>query len=180
MTDKHAVEWKRGVRWLLVLPLAVSAVSLSAQETETGRRTTTALGLFGFGVMGGVDLEGDGQVVAAVALDAGHLFTDRLRFRPSAEIGFTGGDNAYLANVEVVYRFIDDARRVVPYIGTGFGLRGRDECGSDPECPNIWMQFVLGFEIRLRDGIGWTLEYHPADLLRRQRFFIGLTTRRGW
>jgi hypothetical protein len=129
--------------------------------------------------MGGVDLEGEAQMLAAVTLDFGHLLTERLRVRPSAEIGFLGGDNSYLANFELVYRFTGDRRLVVPYVGSGFGLRGRDACGTDPDCPNIWIQFVLGFDVRLRDRIGWTVEYHPADLLRRQRVLIGLTTRRG-
>ncbi len=169
----------RWVSWLLVAALALGSPSLAAQEVSSGGRSTSALGLHGFGVMGGVDFEGEAQMLGAVALDFGHLFTEQLRFRPSAEIGFLGGDNTYLANFELLYRFTDDAQLAVPYIGTGLALRGRDACGADPDCPNIWIQFVLGFEVRLRDRIGWTLEYHPADLLKRQRFLIGLTTRRG-
>ena len=176
------------MRWSLAVLLILGASPLAGQEPAlpAGQGPTTALGLFGFGVMGGVDFQDGGQAIAAVTLDAGHLFTDRFRIRPSAEIGFLGGDtlapggdNTYVANFELVYRITDDTQLAVPYLGTGLALRGRDECGADPECPKIWLQFVLGFEVRLRPHISWLLEYHPADALRRQRVFIGLTTRRG-
>ncbi|MDH3456444.1 MAG: hypothetical protein OER90_06340 [Gemmatimonadota bacterium] len=165
--------------WLLGAVLGLGSSSLAAQDMGSGGRFTSALGLHGFGAMVGVDFEDEAQMLGAVTLDFGHLLTERLRVRPSVEIGFLGGDNTYLANFELIYRVTDDQRLVVPYLGTGLGLRGRDACGSDPDCPTIWIQFVLGFDVRLRDRIGWTLEYHPADLFRRQRVLIGLTTRRG-
>ena len=159
----------------------LAAPQLRGQEepVPSGSSSSTAIGLYGFSAMGGVDLEGDGQAIAAVAIDFGHLFTQRLRLRPSAEIGFLGDDNTYLLNLELLYRFTDDSQLAVPYVGTGLGLSGRDECGSDPGCPGLWLQFVLGFEMRIRQNVSWLLEYHPADAFRRHRLIIGLTTRRG-
>ena len=163
------------------LLLVLGAPRLVAQEQTEPTSTTPsiAIGLYGFSAIGGVDLEGDGQAIAAIAIDGGHLFTPRLRLRPSGEIGFLGSDNTYLLNFEVLYRFIDDTHLAVPYIGTGLGLYGRDECGSDPSCPGVWLQFVLGFDMRIRDNVSWLLEYHPANAFRRHRLMIGLTTRRG-
>lgn len=164
---------------LLLVLVAAPAVRAQGQVDEPSQGSSIAIGLFGFSAMGGVDLEGDGQALAAVALDMGHLFTDRLRLRPSGEIGFLGSDNTYLLNFELLYRFTDDAQVAVPYVGTGLGLHGRDECGSDPGCPGVWLQFVLGFEVRIRQHVSWLLEYHPADAFSRHRLMIGLTTRRG-
>jgi len=47
------------------------------------------------------------------------------------------------------------------------------------DCPAFWAQFVLGFELKLRNQINWLLEYHAEDAFRRHRVFVGLTTRRG-
>jgi hypothetical protein len=168
---------------LLILVLAGLALpSVASAQEEVAPSPSSAIGLYGFSARGGVDFEGSGQAVVSVALDAGHLFTDRLRLRPSAEIGFLGGDvpdNTYLANLEVVYRIVGDREVAVPYVGTGLGIFGRDDCGADDACPGVWLQFVLGFEVGLRDGIAWVLEYHPVDAFRRQRILVGLTTRRG-
>jgi len=164
------------------LPLAVAAilaVSSPLAGQEPGRGPSSALGLYGFSARGGIDFKDSGQAVVSVALDAGHLFTERLRLRPSADLGFLSGDNTYLASFEVVYRLLDDREVAVPYLGTGLGLWGREECGSDTSCPGIWLQFVLGFEVRIRDRISWLMEYHPVDAFRRHRIMIGLTTRRG-
>ena len=171
------------LRLMLVasLILLLGPPALLAQEEPVAAASTRsiAIGLYGFSAMGGVDLEGDGQAIVAVALDGGHLFTRRLRIRPSGEIGFLGPDNRYLLNLELIYRFTDDAQLAVPYVGTGLGLSGREECGADPGCPGIWLQFVLGFDMRIRESVSWLLEYHPADAFGRHRILIGLTTRRG-
>lgn len=171
------------MRWIPIacLMVALGTPQLCAQDQPepTGSSRSTAIGLYGFSAMGGVDLEGEGQAIAAVAIDAGHLLTRRLRIRPSGEIGFLGPDNRYLLNLELLYRFADDSHLAVPYVGTGLGLGGREECGSDPGCPSVWLQFVLGFDMRIRQNISWLLEYHPADAFRRQRIMIGFTTRRG-
>ena len=171
------------MRWIptacLMLVLGTTQLGAQDQTEPTGSGRSTAIGLYGFSAMGGVDLEGDGQAIAAVAIDGGHLLTQRLRIRPSGEIGFLGSDNRYLLNLELLYRFADDSHLAVPYVGTGLGLSGREECGSDPGCPGVWLQFVLGFDMRIRQNVSWLLEYHPANAFRRHRIMIGLTTRRG-
>lgn len=161
------------------LVAAMAAWPLGAQQFQEAPETAPRLqvGIFGFGARGGVDLQGDGQAVLGVTLDAGHVLTPRLRLRPSGELSFLAGANRYLANIEMVYRFTPDRDAAVPYLGTGVGLAGQDGCGADPDCPAIWWQFVLGFEVRIREGISWHLEYHPEDTLRRHRILLGLSTR---
>jgi hypothetical protein len=166
-------------RLTVVLILGGMLPTMGYAQEPTQTKPSTTIGLYGFSARGGVDFEESGQAVASVALDAGHLFTDRLRLRPSGEIGFLGGDNTYLANLEAVYRITGDREIAVPYVGAGFGIFGRDACGADDACPGIWLQFVLGFEVKLREGMAWMVEYHPVDAFRRHRVMIGLTTRRG-
>lgn len=166
-------------RWMWVVLLAaavVPAVGSAQGDRPAGPRS--AVGLFGFSARGGVDFEGSGQAVVSVGVDAGHLFTDRLRLRPSGELGFLSGDNTYLASFEVLYRFTSDRDVAVPYVGGGLGVWGREACDTDDRCPGLWVQAVLGFELRVRDGLAWMVEYHPVDAFRRHRVLIGLTTRR--
>ncbi|HXM38643.1 MAG TPA: hypothetical protein VN908_08300 [Gemmatimonadales bacterium] len=144
-----------------------------------GARTGTRIGLFGFGVRGGVDLRGDGQFVLGTTLDVGDLFTNRVRLRPSAEIGVFNGSNTYVGNFEALWRFTDDEEVATPYIGAGLGLAGRENCGADPQCPDVWFNLVFGFELHYRSTFNWLLEYHGMDALRHHRVYIGLTTRRG-
>jgi len=175
------------MRLLAALLLALVAGPALAQEpTATGAGAADAasepvvrLGVFGFSARGGVDFEGAGQALVSVALDVGRVLSDRLRIRASGEIGLLNGENTYVGNIEMVYRFTSERRVVVPYLGTGVGLAGRGACAVDPDCPALWLQFVLGFEVRFRDQIAWLVEYHPEDAFRRQRVFIGFTTRRG-
>ena len=172
----------------LTLPLLALALAtpLSAQDepepfepvVEESRAPWIKIGLFGFGARIGADFEGDGQMVASATGDMGYLLLQRLRMRLSADIGVFGGDNTYVGNFEFIYRFTPDTAIAIPYVGTGLGLFGRDECELDPDCPALWLQFVLGFEMRLRDEINWLVEYHPQNAFRRQRIMIGLTTRR--
>jgi hypothetical protein len=138
------------------------------------------VGVFGFGMRAGADLEGDGQAVISMTLDAGHVLHPRLRIRPSGEMSFLGGPNRYLANLELLYRFTPDDDAAVPYVGGGIGLAGRDACVGDPTCPALWVQFVLGFDIRIREGISWQMEYHAEDSFTRHRLLVGLSTRGGW
>lgn len=168
-----------------IAPALVSlliAVPLAAQEPEPFTPESQApwarVGLFGFGARLGVDFEDDGQAVASVALDVGYVADPRLRVRLSGELGFLNSDNTYLANAELIYRFMPDSAGAIPYVGGGVGLFGRAECEADPDCPALWVQFVLGFELRLRDELNWMVEYHPEDAFRRHRVFVGLTTRR--
>lgn len=178
--DRTALR-RRCARGVVAGALALLVVPAPARAQEpSGPGTGSAIGLYGFSARGGVDFTEDDQAVVSVALDMGHLFTPRLRLRPSADLGFLGGeDNTYLASFEVVYRLLDDREVAVPYLGTGMGLWGREACGDDPSCPGLWLQFVLGFEVRIRDRISWLMEYHPVDVFRRHRIMIGLTTRRG-
>jgi hypothetical protein len=159
------------------------ATALAAQEfvppKGPGARTGTRIGLFGFGVRSGVDLRGAGQLVLGTTLDVGDLFTNRVRLRPSAEIGVFNGLNTYIGNFEALWRFTDDEEIATPYVGLGVGLAGRENCGADPQCPDLWLNLVFGFEMHYRSTFNWVLEYHGMDVLRRHRVYVGLTTRRG-
>lgn len=170
---------------LSALVALMAASSLSAQEDygqaelNDGPALPFQIGLFGFASRVGIDFEGQGQAVASFALDLGDLYTDRLRLRPSAELGFGWGDNTYVGNIEVIYRFTADTMVAVPYVGGGIGLAGQEGCGSVEGCPAVWGQFVLGFELKLRNQLSWLIEYHGEDSFGRQRLLVGLTTRRG-
>ena len=89
--------------WLTLLLAAGGVTGLAAQEFHppqvrpAGDRGTH-LGLFGFGVRGGIDLSGSRQMVFGVTLDAGNLVSPRLRIRPSGEIGFFNGRNSYVGS----------------------------------------------------------------------------------
>jgi hypothetical protein len=156
---------------------------LSGQEFKpprvSGAPTGTRIGLFGFGVRGGVDLKGSGQLVVGTVLDLGDLFTARVRLRPSGEIGVFNGGNTYIGSAEALYRFTDDDQVAIPYIGTGLSLAGHENCGADPACPALWVNLVFGFELHYKSTFNWLLEYHGMDAMRRHRVYIGLTTRRG-
>jgi len=84
------------LRWIpiacLMVALGTPRLGAQDQSVPTGSSRSTAIGLYGFSAMGGVDLEGEGQAIAAVAIDGGHLLTRRLRIRPSGEIGLLGDD----------------------------------------------------------------------------------------
>lgn len=171
---------------ILIISLAlVLTSSLSAQTEDNAVDGNGSLarpfqlGIYGFAARAGVDFEEQGQAVASFAVDLGNLYTDRLRLRSSAEIGFGWGDNTYVANVEIMQRFLSDAAGAVPYVGAGFALSGQEGCGESDDCPGIWAQLFLGFEVKLRDQINWLMEYRAEDSLRRHRLFLGLTTRRG-
>lgn len=149
------------------------------QPPQNSKHGGTRIGLFGFGVRGGVDFRRSGQLVLGSTLDIGDLFTNRLRLRPSAEIGVFNGPNSYVGNLEALWRFTDDEEVATPYIGLGLGVAGRAGCGSDPQCPGLWFNTVFGFELRYRSTFNWLVEYHGMDRMRRHRLYIGLTTRRG-
>ena len=139
----------------------------------------TRIGLFGFGVRGGVDFRRSGQLVLGTTLDIGDLFSNRLRLRPSAEVGLFNGANTYVGNFEVLWRFTTDEEVATPYIGGGLAVAGRDGCGTDPGCPGLWLNAVFGFELHYRSTFNWLVEYHGMDAMRRHRLYVGLTTRRG-
>src|SRR6266508_792800 len=172
------------VQWAAVLLVLAAAAPLVAQEFHPPpvRRTNdggTRLGLFGFGVRGGIDLAGKTQLVFGATLDAGNLGTNRFRLRPSAEIGVFNGWNSYAGSFEALYRFTGDEQVVTPYAGGGLSVAGHDSCGGDPQCPDLWANIVVGLELHYRSTFNWLLEYHAMDAFRHNRFYVGLTTRRG-
>ena len=168
--------------WFM-LGMVFLATRLAAQEFKPprvgGTPSGTRIGLFGFGVRGGVDLRSS-QIVVGTTLDLGDLFTARLRLRPSGEIGvFNGGNDTFAASFEALYRFTDDDQVAIPYLGTGLSVAGHDKCGSDPNCPAVWVNLVFGFELHYKSTFNWLLEYHGMDAMRKHRLYVGLTTRRG-
>ncbi len=168
---------------LLVVALALGPPAPSAAQDftppeEEGREVSgVRIGVFGFSTRFGYDLS-DNQPIIGAALDLGNLGSDRVRFRPSIEVGFGEGSYTYTTNAEIVYRFTSDTETAIPYVGFGLGIFVEDSCGSLDGCPSVWAQFALGFEVRLRDNFDWFIEYHGEDALSRQRFFVGLTSRR--
>jgi hypothetical protein len=170
------------IAWITLVGTLAAAAGGGAQQfspPKSAGASGTRLGLFGFGVRGGLDFKGDGQLVLGTTLDAGDLFTNRVRLRPSAEIGVFNGDNTYVASLESLWRFTQDEEVATPYVGIGFSLASHARCGADPDCPDLWLNLVFGFELRYRSTFNWLLEYHGMDALRRHRLYIGLTTRRG-
>ncbi|HEX2681501.1 MAG TPA: hypothetical protein VHQ03_09435, partial [Candidatus Dormibacteraeota bacterium] len=144
---------------------ALAAPALAAQEfhpppVRASGEEGTRLGLYGFGVRGGVDVAGLSQFVVGVTLDAGNLASNRLRLRPSGEIGVFNGVNSYVGSLEGVYRFTEDQEKVTPYVGAGLSLAGHDRCGADPQCPAVWANVLVGFELHYRSTFNWLLEYH--------------------
>ena len=128
---------------------------------------------------GGIDFRKSEQLILGSTVDLGDLFTDRIRLRPSAEIGVFNGPNTYAGSFEALWRFTNDEEVATPYIGVGLAVAGRDGCSADAQCPDLWVNAVFGFELRYRSTFNWLLEYHGMDALRRHRLYIGLTTRRG-
>jgi hypothetical protein len=170
--------------WLVVLLVTGGAAALATQEfhppaVPRAKDHGTRLGLFGFGTRGGIDLSGNTQMVFGVTLDAGNLFTSRFRIRPSGEIGVFNTANSYVGSLEALYRFTGDEQMATPYAGGGFSLAGHRSCGSDPGCPALWVNLVVGFELHYRSTFNWLLEYHPMDGFHHNRVYVGLTTRRG-
>jgi hypothetical protein len=166
---------------IALLGLLASGV-VTAQEfvpPKNARSGGTRFGLFGFGVRGGVDLKGSGQLVLGSTLDMGNLFSNRVRMRPSAEIGLFNGPNTYVGSFDALWRFTEDEETATPYIGAGLSVAGKTGCGTDPQCPDLWFNLTVGFELHYRSTFNWLMEYRAMDALHRHRLFIGLTTRRG-
>jgi hypothetical protein len=149
------------------------------QPPRNGKHSGTRIGLYGFGVRGGIDFRRSEQLVLGATLDMGDLFSNRIRLRPSADIGVFNGANTYVASLEALWRFTDDEEVATPYVGFGFGVAGRDGCAADRQCPDLWLNAVFGFELHYRSTFNWLLEYRGLDAMRRHRVYIGLTTRRG-
>lgn len=164
---------------LQLLPLPAGAQEfVPPAEQATGGTGTLRIGIFGFGSRIGVDFAGRNQFIVSPTLDVADVWTSRVRLRPSAEIGL-GDTTTYVMNLELMYRFTADQEIAVPYIGFGGAVMSQERCDAAPDCPRLWAQFALGFELKFREHMNWLLEYHGEDGLRRHRFFIGLATRRG-
>jgi hypothetical protein len=162
--------------WMLVARIAAAQEFVPPKNT---RHSGTRIGLFGFGVRGGVDLKSNGQLVLGTTLDLGDLFTSRVRLRPSAEVGVFNGANTYMGSFDTMWRFTEDEEVATPYVGLGFSVAGREGCGADPQCPDLWLNLTFGFELHYRSTFNWLLEYRAMDALNKHRLFVGLTTRRG-
>ena len=168
---------------LLAMTLLTSAVPLVAQDftppaEDESPPTSVRIGLFGFSSKLGVDFRGINQAIASIAIDVADVYSDRVRLRPSFEIGAGSGVASYVGNIEMMYRFLPDTEQAVPYIGFGLGIYGQTGCGPAPGCPKLMPQFALGFELKFQNNMNWLIEYHGEDALRRHRFFVGLATRR--
>ena len=173
-----------GIRIVLLGGLACIALARAAAAQQfvppkSANHSGTRFGLFGFGMRAGVDFRDNGQLVVGGTLDIGDLVSNRLRLRPSAELGVFNGPNTYVGSFEALWRFTADENVATPYIGGGLSLAGHAGCGADPSCPGLWLNAVFGFELRYRSTFNWLIEYHGMDALRRHRLYIGLTTRRG-
>ena len=162
-----------------VLCVARTGAAQDFQPPKTTRHSGTRIGLFGFGVRGGLDLRTDGQFVFGATLDVGDLFSSRVRMRPSAEVGVFNGANTYVGSFDTMWRFTEDEEVATPYVGLGLSVAGREGCGADPQCPDLWFNLTFGFELRYRSTFNWLLEYRALDALDKHRLFVGLTTRRG-
>jgi len=165
------------MRSLLAVLLLFWAAPLAAQGA--GGPPKFRVGLFGFAAGAGIDFSGDDQVVFGATFDLGDLYGQRLRMRAGGELGIGSDFDTYVFNAEILFRFLPDTMVAVPYIGGGAGLYTQEACDSVGSCPAVWLQFALGFDLRIRDYLAWFMEYHAEDAFRRNRIFIGFTTRRG-
>ncbi|HEY2825168.1 MAG TPA: hypothetical protein VGI83_06455 [Gemmatimonadales bacterium] len=163
----------------LMIPGSVAAQRFATPDSVSGGPGAVRLGLLGFSAKGGADFKSGGRAIASVGLDLGDLFSDRVRIRPSLEIGIDADTTNYIGSAELMYRFTPDSTIAVPYVLFGLGLYGQQHCNVIASgCPKVLAQFGLGFEIKLDAHMNWMLEYHGEDALRRHRVLVGLTTRR--
>jgi len=163
----------------LALPTGIAAQRFATPDSVGAGLGGVRLGLFGFSAKGGADFQAGGRVIAGLAVDLGDIFTDRVRLRPSLEIGIDADTTHYISSAELMYRFTPDSQLAVPYVLFGLGLYGQQHCNTVAVgCPKVLAQFGLGFELKLDNHMSWMLEYHGEDALRRHRILVGLTTRR--
>lgn len=175
--------WGRRSAWLVAAGVTaavrVAAQAFPAPPVQRAGPGGTRIGLLGFGVRAGADFTGNGSAVFGIAIDAGNLFANRLRLRPSAEIGMLNGPNTYVGSFEALYRLSADNEAVIPYLGAGIAIAGHADCATDTGCPGVWVNAVFGVEVRYRSTFNWLIEYHALDMFARNRVYLGLTTRRG-
>lgn len=167
-----------------VLPALVLTARLAAQEFQPppiggAEEHGSRLGLYGFGVRAGIDFTDNGRLALGATLDLGQIATARLRPRAALGLSVFNGPNTYIGAADLLYRFGADDDRAVPYVGAGLSLVGAEDCSTAPDCPALWVNVVLGFELRFRPAFNWLMEYHGMDWLHENRLYVGLTTRRG-
>lgn len=162
----------------LVGPIPTSAQDFLPPE-QSARRGSFFVGLEGFTSRFGVDVTDDNQAVMGAGLDLGNVGSNRFRFRSIVEVGFGTGTDTYVIGADIVYRFMPDTERAIPYVGIGPGIFTAEDCNAFTSCPKVWAQFTIGFELRLRQPFNWLVEYRAEDAFGRHRVFVGLTTRRG-
>jgi len=103
----------------------------------------------------GIDFKGQGHMVLGTTLDMGNLFSNRVRLRPSAEIGVFNGENTYVASMEALWRFTDDEEIATPYIGTGGldrrsrRLRHRSTVSRPVAEPRVRIRAALPVDVQL-------------------------------
>src|SRR2546428_11995009 len=108
----------------LALATALAAQEFHPPPVRRSHDRGTRLGLFGFGVRGGLDL-GSSQPVLGTTLDAGNLFHPRLRLRPAVELGIFKGANNYAGSVDVACRFTCGEQGATPHVGGGVSIAGQ-------------------------------------------------------
>src|SRR5262245_32715010 len=77
------------------------------------------LGVRSFGLRGGINLNPD-QFNFGAHVDAGRIFSERIRVQPSFELGFGNGVMLLATNFDAHYLF--SAKSFRPYAGGGLGL----------------------------------------------------------
>ncbi|MDH5805594.1 MAG: hypothetical protein OEZ54_10500 [Gemmatimonadota bacterium] len=138
-----------------------------------------SVGIAAFGAKFGWDFGGNGEPLVAVSVDLLSAWSDRVRLRSVVEIGFSRLDNTYVMGGELVYRYNSSSMPIVPFLGAGLALAGRDLCRVTVGCPAVWFQNSIGFEAFLRDNVNMMVEFRGENLWRRRRLFFGLITNLG-
>jgi len=144
-----------------VLTIAVGALLVAhgaaAQQFQPPKKRgarRTPSGCFGFGVRGGVDFRKSGQFVMEATLDLGDLLTNRIRLRPSAEVGVFNGPNTYVGNFEALWRFTTTRRWQTPYIGLGLAWRAAKVAAPIRHARAV-VKHRFGFELHYRSTFNW-------------------------
>lgn len=141
------------------------------QSEPASSQSTVKFGIQAFSTRGGYQVNEDNQLVLGSTLDIAELGHPQLRLRPSFEVGFGRAERSLAFNAEVVYRFQDDNKPAIPYVGAGFGYY------DDGNTEHGWPTIIFGFELPYRRTMSWLLEIHTLDGVNRARFLIGLATR---
>ncbi len=168
----------RGAAGLVLAALVLAAPRVAAPEfrppASSGSEGNQSfdVNLFGFTARAGLDVTHSVEWLVGATADVAQLWSPRVRLRPSLEVASQGsGVNVHWSG-EIVYRFQPDAAPAIPYLGLGLGHMSG--CSS---CTTVWPTVTLGFELGLRPGINWLVEYHSLDRFSRHRFLVGLATR---